>query len=97
MAPDAFEAKRIDYENKVQKYNNERQSKLIKIDELIATSRGDILIALKPILEEVANKNGITVLLEKSSVMLNADKMDITSEVLKKLNKDMPKLKVSRD
>ncbi len=97
MAPEAFETKRIDYENKVQKYNSERQAKLVKIDELIATSRNEVLLTLKPILEEIANEKGITVLLEKGSVILNADKMDITDSVLKILNKEMPKLKVSRD
>ena len=97
MAPEAFEAKRIDYENKVQKYNSERQSKLMKIDELIAVSRNDILNALKPILEEISNEKGITIILEKTSVMLNAEKMDITNEVLKKLNKSLPNINVSRD
>ncbi len=97
MAPEAFESKRNEYENKVQKYNIERQSKLIKIDELIAVSRNDILNAIKPILEEISNEKGITIILEKASIMLNADKMDITNEVLKKLNKSLPTIKVSRD
>ncbi len=96
MAPEAFESKRIEYEKKVQNYNSERQSKLLKIDELIAVSRNNVLNALKPILEEISNEKGITILLEKGSVMLNADKMDITDEVLKKLNKEFPELKVSR-
>ena len=97
MAPEAFEAKRIEYESKVQKYNSERQSKLMKIDELIAVSRNDILNAVKPILEEISNEKGITIILEKTSVMLNAEKMDITNEVLKKLNKLLPTIEVSRD
>ena len=97
MAPEAFDAKRKEYESKVQSYNNERQSKLMKIDELIAVSRNDVLNALKPILEDISNEKGITIILEKSSVMLNAEKMDITNEVLKKLNKSLPKIKVSRD
>ena len=97
MAPEAFESKRNEYENKVQKYNNERQSKLMKIDELIAVSRNDILNAIKPILEEISDEKGITIILEKSSIMLNAEKMDITNEVLKKLNKSLPTIKVSRD
>ena len=97
MAPEAFESKRIEYEKKVQKYNNERQSKLIKIDELIAISRNDILNAIKPILEEISNEKGITIILEKTSIMLNAEKMDITNEVLKKLNKSLPSINVSRD
>ncbi|MFL2900852.1 MAG: OmpH family outer membrane protein [Candidatus Pelagibacterales bacterium] len=97
MAPEAFESKRIEYEGKVQKYNNERQSKLMKIDELIAVSRSDILNAIKPILEQISNEKGITIILEKASIMLNAEKMDITNEVLKKLNKSLPTLKVSRN
>ena len=97
MAPEAFEAKRNEYEVKVQKYNNERQSKLMKIDELIADSRGNILNAVKPILEDISNEKGITIILEKTSIMLNAEKMDITNEVLKKLNKSLPKIKVSID
>ena len=97
MAPEAFESKRNEYESKVQKYNNERQSKLMKIDELIAVSRNDVLSAMKPILEEISNEKGITIILEKTSIMLNAEKMDITNEVLKKLNKSLPTIKVSRD
>ncbi len=97
MAPDAFESKRNEYAIKVQKYNNERQAKLMKIDELIAVSRNDILNAMKSILEEVSNEKGITIILEKTSIMLNAEKMDLTNEVLKKLNKSLPTIKVSRD
>ena len=97
MAPEAFEIKRKEYEKKVQVYNNDRQSMLMKIDELIAGSRNEVLNALKPILEEVSNEKGITIILEKGSVMLNADKMDISDEVLKRLNKEFPKLEVSRD
>tara|TARA_B100001093_G_scaffold428060_1_gene422697 strand:- start:2763 stop:3299 length:537 start_codon:yes stop_codon:yes gene_type:complete len=97
MAPEAFEAKRIEYENKIQNYNNERQAKLMKIDEFIAVSRNDVLLALKPILEEISNEKGITILLEKGSVMLNADKMDITDEALKILNKEFPEIEVLRD
>ena len=52
---------------------------------------------MKPILEEVSNEKGITIILEKTSIMLNAEKMDITNEVLKKLNKSLPTIKVSRD
>ena len=97
MAPEAFETKRIEYERKVQNYNSERQAKLLEIDELIAVSRNNVLLALKPILEDISNKKGITILLEKGSVMLNADKMDITDEVLIILNKEFPKIEILRD
>ena len=38
---------------------------------------------------------GITVLLEKNSVLLNAENMDITEEALKILNKKLPSIEVS--
>ena len=60
-------------------------------------SRNDVLNALKPILEELSNQKGITVLLEKNSVLLNAENMDITKDALKILNKELPSIEVSLD
>ena len=97
MAPEAFETKRIEYESKVQKFSNETQSKRRKIQELIAVTENDILNAVKPILEEISNEKGITIIIDKSLIWLNAEKMDITNEVLKELNKSLPNIKISRD
>ena len=97
MATNVFEEKRLDYEKKVQNYNLSRQEKLISIDMLVSESRNDVLNALKPILEDIANDKGITILLEKNSVLLNADSMDITDEALKKLDKDLPKIDVNQE
>ena len=94
MAPAAFDEKRKEYENKVQNYNVTRQEKLMTIDRLIAESRNQVLNALKPILEEISNDKGITVLLEKNSVLLNAENMDITEEALEILNKKLPSIEV---
>ena len=69
----------------------------MSVDILVSESRNKVLNALKPILEEIANDNGITVLLEKNSVLLNAENMDITEEALKALNKKLPSIEVSAD
>ncbi len=95
MAPEAFELKRKEYEEKVQNYNIERQKKLISVDKLVENSRNEILDKLKPILEEISETKGITVILEKGTVLLNAETMDITDEVIKVLNKELPKIEVS--
>ncbi len=95
MAPAAFEEKRKEYENKVQNYNVTRQEKLMSIDRIVSESRNEVLNALKPILEEISNDKGITILLEKNSVLLNAENMDITEEALKILNKTLPNIEVS--
>ena len=97
MAPAAFDEKRKEYENKVQNYNVTRQEKLMSIDRIVSESRNEVLNVLKPILEEISNDMGITVLLEKNSVLLNAENMDITEEALKALNKKLPSFKVSAE
>ena len=97
MAPAAFDEKRKEYENKVQNYNITRQEKLMSIDRIVSESRNEVLNALRPILEEISNDMGITVLLEKNSVLLNAENMDITEEALKALNKKLPSIKVSTE
>ena len=95
MAPEAFEAKRVEYEEKVQNFSITRQQKLLSVERLIENSRNVILDKLKPILEDISETKGITVLLEKSTVLLNAETMDITDLVIKSLNKELPKIEVS--
>jgi len=94
MAPEAFEEKKIEYEKKVQNFQIKSQETFAKLDKMIAIARAKILDEIKPILEELAEEKGITVMLEKNIVILNADSMDITKLVLKKLNKNLPELKV---
>ncbi len=94
MAPEAFEAKRKEYEEKVRNYNIERQKKLLSVEQLVESSRNIVLDKLKPILEEMSDRKGITVILEKGTVLLNAETMDITEEVIDILNKELPKIEV---
>mgnify|MGYP001212461956 CR=1 FL=1 len=97
MAPEAFEKKRIEYEKKVQDFQINSQNTLIKLENNIAIVRSQILDEVQPILEEISKEKGITVILEKGTVILNAENMDITELVLKKLNKKLPKIKVEFD
>ena len=94
LAPEAFDQKRIEYEKKVQDFQIRSQEQLVKLDKMVADVRAKILDEIKPILEEISNEKGITVILEKSSVILNADNMDITKLVIKELNKNLSKIKV---
>ena len=97
IAPEAFELKAQDYEKKLQNYQAEKQNKLRKLEGVLQKARNEILENVKPILEELSKELGVTVILEKNSVLLSATNMDITDEVIKKLNKELPKIKVSLD
>ena len=97
IAPEAFEVKAQDYEKKLQNYQVEKQNKLRNLEGVLQKARNEILENVKPILEELSKELGVTVILEKNSVLLSATNMDITDEVIKKLNKNLPKIKVSLD
>ena len=94
MAPEAFEVKVADFEKKVQTYQIERQEKLRKLDQMVQAARANILDEVKPIINDYANELGITVILEKNAVVMSADDMDMTDQVIEILNKSLPKIKV---
>ncbi len=97
IAPEAFEVKAKDYEKKLQNYQVDKQKKLRKLEGVLQKVRNEILNNIKPILEDLSSELGVTVILEKNSVLLSANNMDITENVIKKLNKKLPKIKVSLD
>ena len=97
IAPEAFELKAKDYEKKLQNFQVEKQTKLRMLEGSLQKARNEILDNVKPILEELSKELGVTVILEKNSVLLSASNMDITENVIKKLNKKLPKIKVSLD
>jgi outer membrane protein len=97
IAPEAFEIKAKDYEKKVQNYQLEKQNKLRKLEGALQNARNEILDKVKPILEDLSKEIGVTVILEKNTVLLSASNMDITKDVIKRLNKELPKIKVTLD
>ena len=97
MAPEAFEEKRIEYEKSVQDFQIKSQNTLVALDNKVAMVRAQILDEVRPILEQIAEEKGITVILEKGTVVLNADNMDITKLVMKQLNKNLPEIKIEFD
>ena len=97
MAPEAFEVKVNEFDKKVQEYQLERQEEIRKLDKMVQSARSKILDQIKPIITDYSNELGITVMLEKNSVILSADEMDMTNEVIKRLNKELPKVKIEFD
>ena len=64
IAPEAFELKAKDYENKLQDYQVDKQNKLRKLEGILQKARNEILENVKPILEDLSKELGVTVILE---------------------------------
>ena len=97
MTPESFEDKMVNFQKKVQNFNISKQDRLQSLDNMIADARLQVLQALEPILEQITEEKGLTIILDKNIVLLNTEKMDITKEALKKLNKELSNIKISKE
>lgn len=59
-----------------------------------ARANRDLQKVLTPIISDVADKKGVTVVLEKAQIVYQTTGLDITTEVIELLDKKLPTLKV---
>ena len=97
IAPEAFEVKAKAYEEKLQNYQVDKQKKVQKLESVVRESQSSILKVVEPILEDISSDFGITVIMEKNSVWLSAESMNLTDLIIKELDSQLPKLKISFD
>lgn len=62
----------------------------------IQNAQGKILTESQPILKEIVDKRGATVLLDRSAVMYAAAETDVTQEVISALDKKMKSVEVEK-
>jgi outer membrane protein len=87
LSSDAFETKRKDFETKIQNFQQELQAEGMKFDKERNAAVEQVEAATKQILADLAKEQGYQVVVSKNAVVYNADNLDISSEVLKKLDK----------
>ncbi len=62
----------------------------------VQNARGEILLEARPIMKDIIEKRGATIVLDRSSVMYAAVETDITQEVLTELDKKMKSVEVQK-
>jgi outer membrane protein len=62
----------------------------------VQAAQAKILIESQPILKEIVDKRGATVLLDRSAVMYAAPETDVTQEVIAALDKKFPSVEVQK-
>jgi Skp family chaperone for outer membrane proteins len=95
LAPDAFEARRRDFERKVTEVQRRVQDRSRQLEQSFNGVRAEVGKQLVAIVRELANERGITLVLDRAQVMFHADSIDVTGEVLKRLDQRLPSVKVS--
>ena len=82
---------------KVTNARKDMDSKKALLDNAFSRSLGDIQKAVTDIIADIAKEKGLTLAIPTSELLYRDAKLDITDEVLKRLDQKLPKLDVKFD
>ena len=74
----------------VQSYQVERQELMQKVSKQRSVGRSELIETLKIILENYSKENNVSVIMNKKDVLYADPKLDITNNIIKILNKELP-------
>ncbi len=94
LAPDVKARKIKDFEARGQAFQQKVQQRSSLIQGGVMRAQQQIEQALGPILEGIMHERGATLLLDRSSVLLAPNAIDVTDVVIQRLDMKMPSVKV---
>lgn len=97
LSKEAFEEKERAFMNKVTNARKDMDSKKALLDNAFSRSLADIQKAVTDIITDIAKEKSFSVAIPTSELLYGDPKLDITDEVLKRLNQKLPKLDVKFD
>jgi outer membrane protein len=95
LAPDAYQQRQRDFQQKVADAQKDVQDRRQKLETAFGKAMQQVQDAVVQIVDQIAKEQAITLVLPKASVIHSADDMDITQEVLKRLNSRLPSVSVA--
>ncbi len=95
LSPDAFDKKLKEFKAKATAAQKDVQSKRAALDNALSTSLSEIQKTIFNIVASIAKEKGYSVVLPSSQLLYADSKLDITREVLTKLDSTLPKVKVN--
>lgn len=80
---------------KVSSLQNERNNLLENVSKQRTKARNELLKNLNPILSDYMKKNQIRIIIDKKSILLADENLDITNEIIEILNKKLKSVKIN--
>ena len=94
LAPEAFSQKRRSLSEEARRAQNSVKERRRQLDRAFKDTKNEILKNLVMVARQVAKAKKLNMLLEKQFVFLSVKTMDVTNEVIARLDKRLPKLAV---
>jgi len=95
LAPDAFNQRRRDFERRVTEAQQASQNKRRDLEEAFGAAQRRIETAVNEIVIEIAKENDYKVVVPRAVVVASHDAVDITDEVLQRLNRKVPSISLA--
>ena len=95
VSPEEYKKKVTDLRNKVDSLQKERNSLLAKVSEQRSKARTELLKNLNPIIKEYMQAKNIRMVLDKKSMLLADESLDITEDIVKLLNSKLKSIKLN--
>lgn len=94
VSPDAFNERRRQFEQKVGSLQRDVQNRKRALDTSYTSAMRTIENSLRGIIEQLVTERRLTLVLIKSQTIYNAPDLEMTDEVMKRLNAKLPSVKV---
>jgi Skp family chaperone for outer membrane proteins len=89
-----FQNKVNELKSEVTKYNINRNKMIEKFNQLKVENTNNLLKLINPILTKYSNKNKISIILQKKSLIIGKSELDITDEIIKIINDEITDFKI---
>ena len=90
LAPEAFAQKRRIFSEQARDAQKSVQKRRRDLDRAFNETKNEILKSLIVVAQEVATEKKLNILIEKRFVFISAKKLDVTDEIIKRLDKLLP-------
>jgi len=94
LSPEEYKKKITNLRQKVLSLQKERNTSLDSISKKRNKARNELLAALNPIVKNYMSEKNIKIVLDKKSILLADEKLDITKDVISLLNKQIKSLNI---
>lgn len=95
LKEDEFKAKAQEFQKKVGASQKKIQERKGKLDKALGTAVGKLRGEIVKIVAEIGEKQNLDLVLARTDVVIVSKEMDITAQVLERINADLPSVSLS--
>ena len=95
ISPEEYKKKVKSLREKVESLQKERSSLLSSVSKERSKARNELLKNLNPIIQDYMKEKNIRMVLDKKSILLSDENLDITQDIVKVLNSKLKSIKLN--